>query len=47
MFSEHYYLTKKSDKQRDEKGEYEWIEMPTIDGKVNRIKKYTDPTNII
>jgi len=47
MFSEHYYMTKRSEKQRDEKGEFEWVEIPNIDGKITRAKKYTDPTNVI
>lgn len=47
MFSEHYYLTKKSTMQRDDKGEFEWVEIPNIDGKITKAKKYTDPTNII
>jgi len=47
MFSEHYYLNQKSQMQRDEKGEFEWIEIPNIEGKTTRAKKYTDPTNLI
>lgn len=47
MLSEHYYLNRKSTKERDEKGEYEWVEIPNIDGKMTRAKKYTDPTNVI
>jgi hypothetical protein len=44
MFAEHYYLSGGST-QRDEHGEFEWIEMPTIDG-TKRVKKYIDKIDI-
>jgi hypothetical protein len=43
MFAEHHYMN--SGVQRDENGEFEWINMPTIDG-TKRVKKYIDKIDI-
>ena len=47
MFTENYYMNKKPKYEKDAKGEFEWIEMEDIDGKVKKVKKYIDPENLI
>jgi len=45
MFAEHHYMNSENAVQRDEDGEYQWIDMPTIDG-TKRVKKYIDKIDI-
>lgn len=41
MIMESYYLNKSNEVLKDEKGEYTWIEMPTLDG-MKKVKKYKE-----
>ena len=43
MIMEAYYRTREP--MKDEKGEYEWVEIPTIDGN-KKVKRYKDPSII-
>lgn len=45
MFAEHHYLNSEPARQSDERGEYEWVDMPTIDG-TKKVKKYIDNIEI-
>lgn len=47
MFTENYYMNMKSRFEKDAKGEFEWIDMEDIDGKIKKVKKYTDAENLI
>ena len=48
MLQEYNLMNKKSEVEKDENGEYEWIEIPNIDGGMTRGKRYKDPVkNVI
>jgi hypothetical protein len=44
MLSEYNIMNRQSKVEKDEKGEFEWIEIPNIDGGVTKGKRYLDPT---
>lgn len=43
MIMEAGYRSREANKLEDEHGEYEWIEHETLDGKIEKIKKYKNP----
>jgi len=43
MFVESTYRNQESKWQKDELGEFEWIELESFEGGMRKVKKYRDP----
>lgn len=49
MLAEYWYVWNERNKDEDESGEFEWVELPDWDDptKTNRVKKYKDIQGLI